>query len=124
MIRPSGMTCGATSFEVTGSWSVVGSIAACRLSPAMSYTQMRQDGASFCFMFIFSGPRMANTMVLPSGDASTSLTSYESVPVMRAVMLVSVALGEAVSRLNRLAAGNALRIMRRSSAFFGMVRFT
>ncbi len=84
-------------------------------------------------MFIFNGPRMANTIVLPSGDASTSFTSYESVPVIRAVMFVSFALGEAVSRLKRLACGTsvtfaigrtAVRNIRKSSVVGGIVRFT
>ncbi len=84
-------------------------------------------------MFIVSGPRIANTTVFPSGEASTSFTSYEAVPVTRRVMFVSVALGEAVSRLKRFAAGitvlfavgrTAVRSMRRSSVVGGIVRLT
>ena len=47
-----------------------------------------------------SGPRMANTTCVPSADVSTSFTSHAARPaVMRAVMLVSIALGEALARM-------------------------
>ena len=65
----------------------------------MTYSQIRHDGGFFCTMFIVSGPRIANTTLVPSGEASMSFTSYEAFAVTRAVMLVSVALGEALSRL-------------------------
>jgi len=48
-------------------------------------------------MFIVSGPRIANATLVPSDEASMSFTSYEAFAVTRAVMLVSVALGEALS---------------------------
>ena len=60
---------------------------------------MRQEGGFFTSCFIASGPRIANTTALPSGEVSTSFTSQIAPVVMRAVMLVSVALGEALARI-------------------------
>ena len=91
---------------------------------------MRQEGGIFGSWFMASGPRMANATLVPSAEVSTSFTSQLAPAVRRAVMLVSVALGEAVARMKRSADGTASRSTRRSSccttpaAFFGTVCFT
>src|SRR5207302_290359 len=59
---------------------------------------MRHDGGLLGSWFTASGPRMANTTRVPSGEVSTSFTSQRAPAVRRAVMLVSVALGEARRR--------------------------
>ena len=46
----------------------------------MSYSQIAQVGGSSRPGRLASGPRMANTIFLPSGETSTSLMSYGSLP--------------------------------------------
>ena len=79
---------------------------------------MRQLGGSLAFWFWVSGPRMANATRLPSAEVSTSLTSQVAPAVMRALMLVSGAAGEALARMNRSAEGVervSVRMILRSS---------
>ncbi len=87
-------------------------------------------------MFAVIGPRIVKTTFVPSADASTSFTSHVvlaglvAAVVMRLVMFVSFALGEALARMYKSADANATRIMRTSSApavilaTVGMVRLT
>ncbi len=91
---------------------------------------MRHEGGFLVCWFLVSGPRMAKMTLVPSAEVSTSFTSHSWPAVMRAVMFVSLALAEALARMNRSADGTMVRMMRRSSccrvpsAFAGTWRFT